>query len=673
MMVDIKLLLLGNGRVGKTQIARWLSGKCFDPAWNSTHGIQIGSALLPGDSPARLQIWDFGGQDIYHGTHALFLRSPAVLMPVWDEGTERLDTYEHGGLSFRNHPLGYWTDIVRHQGHADSPVLIVQSKCDRPEQEVMPFSIGDEVLRTFRYRKQLHVSAKENRGRLALEEALRDAVNWLRDPARFGQAQIGAGWLRVQRRLEALRDDDTMLPCDQRRHRLMEQREFAAICAEEGGVTSPQHLLEYLDANGTVFHRAGLFDDRIVLDQSWALDAIYAVFDRERSLKEIRRADGRFTRAQLGRLVWQEHSDAEQKLFISMMQSCGICFMHRRFDDDDAEYIAPDLLPKRDSIAASLPGRWDADCPGEMAVFRYALLHSGLIRAIIAQVGEAAGPDVLYWQSGLCGFETATGSRFLIEQEMTGRWQGQIRVRTQRGQAAVLLDRFARMVEQAQAQLGMRPVAVERPAPAVDTGEEPQMKFGQEKSAMPEWYVSYAWGEDRTPDGRARERIVDDLCAAAVERNLRIQRDKEVLGFGDSISRFMKRIGAGKRVFVILSDKYLHSPHCMFELSEIWRTSKQEGEGFLQRVRIYALPDAKIWSPVDRIDLAIYWKDQYEALDSRVREHGATILGEHDHRLLCQMQNFYIQVSKILAIVSDIVQPRTFEELTRYGFDDLPG
>ena len=56
----------------------------------------------------------------------------------------------------------------------------------------------------------------------------------------------------------------------------------------------------------------------------------------------------------------------------------------------------------------------------------------------------------------------------------------------------------------------------------------------------------------------------------------------------------MKRIGHGDRVFVIMSRKYLCSPFCMFELSEIWRISRQEGEAFLQRVRVYTLPDAKI-------------------------------------------------------------------------------
>jgi internalin A len=100
-MADVKLLLLGNGEAGKTQIARWLAGKSFDPIWNTTHGIQIGAVPLPGTPPARLQIWDFGGQDIYHGTHSLFLRSPAVLMLVWAKDTEQRESYEPALLNLK--------------------------------------------------------------------------------------------------------------------------------------------------------------------------------------------------------------------------------------------------------------------------------------------------------------------------------------------------------------------------------------------------------------------------------------------------------------------------------------------------------------------------------------------------------------------------------------------
>jgi internalin A len=307
-----------------------------------------------------------------------------------------------------------------------------------------------------------------------------------------------------------------------------------------------------------------------------------------------------------------------------------------------------------------------------MAVFRYVLLHDGLMRAIMAEVGEAAGPNALYWQGGLCGFEATTGSKLLIEQQMTGSWQGEIRVQTQRGQAPALLDRLVKMVEKAQAHLGMQPLAINRTSSAIEAREQPPMEFSQKKSAMPEWYVSYAWGEDKTPEGQAREKIVDDLCAIALADGHKILRDKEVLGLGDSISRFMKRIGAGDRIFVILSDKYLRSPHCMFELNEIWRTSKQDREVFLQRIRIYALPDAKIWDPIDWTDWAIHWREEYDKLDARSRQYGAGILSEHAHRRLLQMQNFYTQVSQLLGSIADIVQPRNIDQLREYGFRDIP-
>ncbi len=673
-MTDVKLLLLGNGEAGKTQIARWLAGESFDPVWNSTHGIQIATTFLSGDPPARLQIWDFGGQDIYHGTHALFLRSPAVLMPVWAKDTEEQDHYEHGGLTFRNHPLDYWIDLVRHQGHRDSPVIVVQSKCDTQKQKALIFPARQESLESLPYRECLSVSVKEDRGRVALDDELRNAIDWLRAPDRTGDARIGAGRLRVQRRLEALRDADMALPSDQRRHRLMERSQFEKICAEEGGISSPTHLLTYLDANGTVFHRPGLFGDRIVLDQGWALEAIYAVFDRQRAFKELRWAGGRFTRAQLGRLVWQEHSESEQKLFISMMRSCGICFLHRRFghNEDDGEFIAPDLLPQRDDVAAHLPGQWDDDRPTEKAVFRYALLHDGLIRAIMAEVGEAAGPNALYWQGGLCGFEATTGSKLLIEQRMTGSWQGEIQVRTQRGQAALLLDHLVKMVEKAQAHLGMQPLEMERTSPALEASEQPKMDFRQEKSTMPEWYVSYAWGDDTTPEGKAREKVMDDLCDMALANGYQIRRDKEVLGLGDSISRFMERIGAGDRIFVILSDKYLSSPHCMFELSEIWRNSRQDEKVFRQRVRVYALRDTKIWEAHDRADWASYWKEKHSELDQRVRDRGTDILGKSGSRRLFQFLCFYTQVFDILEALTEIVQPRNMDQFREYGFRDLP-
>ena len=109
------------------------------------------------------------------------------------------------------------------------------------------------------------------------------------------------------------------------------QDEFLALCEEAGNVSSPPLLLDYLHNIGTVFYREGLFGDAIILDQAWALDAVYAVFHREsKAFKTIERYGGRFRRSDLAEWVWQKHSVEEQELFLSFMQQCGICFTYRR-------------------------------------------------------------------------------------------------------------------------------------------------------------------------------------------------------------------------------------------------------------------------------------------------------------------------------------------------------
>lgn len=664
----VKLLLLGNGRVGKTQIAQRLAGEAFEAESDSTHGIRIGDIALPALPDTRLWVWDFGGQDIYHGTHALFLQSPALLAVVWAEAMEGEATHSHGGLSFRNHPLPYWLDIISHHGHRDSPTLVVQTRCDAPGSGALRPPADEERMAAARCLHSLRVSAATPRGFEALTEALADAVAWQRE--RLGVPRVGVVWRTVQLRLEAMRAADQDQPAAERR-RLLTIPEFEAICQEEGGVTAPEHLLHYLDATGTVLHRPGLFDDRIVLDQNWAMEAVYAVFDRDRGAYRLirHRNRGRFTLDDLALTVWVAYGDDDRRLFLNLMRTCGVAFRHRVFGEGDErieEFIAPELLPEPEE--GGVAARWDEGVATETRVFKHPLLHGGLIRAIMAELGEEAGPDALYWQGGLCGYEAETRSRFLIEERMTGPWQGEIIVRTQCGAAAELLARLVGVVEEQQRRLSLHPEPSGQLPAAPPTEPERPMTFSQEPTLDRDWYVSYAWSDNDTPEGREREAVVDRLCAAAEAAGPPILRDKKALSQGDSISAFMRRLGAGSRVFVILSEKYLRSPACMFELSEIWRNCKHDTALFRRTVRVYTLPCATIWTARDRLGHAIHWKTQHKELDDAVKEHGTTILGDHDHHALRQMGFFFTHVGDMLGTLADTVQPRSFDELVRHGF-----
>ncbi len=149
---DFKLMVLGNGRVGKTRICRKLRGEGYDESVESTHGISVTSALIPSSDspePGHLQIWDFGGQDIYHGTHALFMRSRAIFLLAWTPAFENMGEYAYGGFVFRNQLLPYWLDYVRQFGGNDSPILIVQARCDTWKEERRHPLVSDKVLGKF--------------------------------------------------------------------------------------------------------------------------------------------------------------------------------------------------------------------------------------------------------------------------------------------------------------------------------------------------------------------------------------------------------------------------------------------------------------------------------------------------------------------------------------------
>jgi internalin A len=221
---DVKLMVLGNGRVGKTQICRRLRGETYDDAVLSTHGIIVTSATLPAPEEgeaAKLHIWDFGGQDIYHGTHALFIRASAIFLLVWTPERERAGEQVHDGMLFRDYPLVYWVEYVRHLGGSGSPVLLIQTRCDRPQDEAVRPPVPDEALADFPFRKIVQYSARLDRGRAALDDALAQAVAWMTEQE--GVVTVGAGRLRVKRRLEELRDADAGLPSDQRRYRTISQ------------------------------------------------------------------------------------------------------------------------------------------------------------------------------------------------------------------------------------------------------------------------------------------------------------------------------------------------------------------------------------------------------------------------------------------------------------------
>ena len=229
------------------------------------------------------------------------------------------------------------------------------------------------------------------------------------------------------RKLQDWREEDRKRPPEKKRHRTLAFEAFATLCKKTGGISDPVQFLHFLHNAGLVFWQEHLFQSRVILDQAWVLDAVYAVFHRDNCLGFLKRHQGRFTRSDLAMLLWNQegYSEKDQELFLSFMQSCGICFTVRQGREDvEAEYIAPDHLPEDwDPKARAL---WGEAAPDAERSFAYESLPPALMRNLIGRIGTRAGLSCDYWRNGFYGYESHTDARVLVEQEVEDRWRGTI-------------------------------------------------------------------------------------------------------------------------------------------------------------------------------------------------------------------------------------------------------
>ncbi|MEM6900416.1 MAG: COR domain-containing protein, partial [Pseudomonadota bacterium] len=560
--------------------------------------------------------------------------------------------YEHEGLTFRNQPVAWWLDYLRRFADTEAPWIICQTRIDEipdrgehPQVPAIRESAAD--VTTVAY------SAKTQAREGLFFGALSDAVRAVNPP------KIGRGRLRVIEDLRRLFDEDRKREKEDRTCRLLSRARFDEICAEVGGISDTGHFLDFLHRSGEVFWQDGLFGGDIVLDQPWMLEAIYAVFDRSGALQTLRLTGGRFTRADMGRLVWDVdgYSVEEQEQFIRFMGTCQIAF--RLSDDyvelDKAVYLAPDLLPETWGLR-------DAIDPRDPVArsFRFEALPPALMRHVQSRLGKAARDSATYWRNGFYGFDTGSGTHLMFEQILDTDWSGTITVTAWGREARRLSETGTAILEQEARSLGLASdVKSDHAKP--EQGNEHKPDWGRDPEAPKTLAVSYAWKDEADPD---RERIVDGICAKAETAGWKVIRDKTSMTTGDRISDFMEAIGQATRVLVVLTEKYTRSRFCMSELRLLWLKAGGDERVLREKVRVYSDDVVLRWNDLDRADVVSHWETWVAERKSRQRQMAVS-----DIQTFRNLEAFCYDAAEILHMFSDTLQPRSLSELADYALD----
>jgi len=679
-LCEAKLIILGEAGAGKTSLARKIENPKYKlrEREKSTEGIDIISYQFDTAIRARedgqekvlqrrfqVNIWDFGGQEIYHATHQFFLTRRSLYVLVCDDRKEDTD-------------FSYWLQVVEMLSDA-SPLLIVQNEKQDRTRDINSSSLR---ARFANLREVIAVNLDTNRGLDRVIQSIRKELESL--------PHVGAGlpatWKRVRVALE--QDERDYLSID----------EYLGICQQHGFTRRDDklQLSGYLHDLGICLHFQDdpVLKNTVILKPSWGTDAVYRVLDDP----EVIAARGLFTRKQLER-IWSEAKYAGmQDELLRLMMKFQLCYAL----EADQAYIAPQLLS---SQQPSYP--WEPR-GGLVLRYEYGFLPKGILTRLIVTMHRLIAGGKLVWKTGVV--LERDGSRAEIIEEYSHR---RIRVRVSgpdpRGLLSIVdeqmerlhasfprlqyerflpcpcsecldkaepygfaLDRVIKManrgqtiqchasgemVDAARLLREIVPGALRRAEPGAEASASPIATTTSSILPAPEVFVSYAWNDESCA-------IVDRLQRALSQQGIRVARDREEVRYKDSIRDFMRRIGEGKCVVVVISEKYLKSENCMFELVEV-----AKAERLRERIFPIVLSDANVYKATGRIRYVSYWENEIRELDEALK----TVRGDNLTKLQEDL-NVYAEIRRLFDGIADTLRDMnalTPGEHEGSGFEEL--
>ena len=364
-LFEVKLLVVGQGGVGKTSLLRRLTAGEFDNGQSKTEGIAIntwtvrcGRALRKND--VKLNLWDFGGQEIMHATHQFFLTRRSFYLLVLDSR-----------LSEEENRTEYWLKLIQSFGE-NSPIIIVGNKIDQH-----PLDIDRTRLRK-KYPSIVNIletSAATGKGIKALRKEIEKQVNELPHIYRL----LPESWFSIKSRIELLSQNTNFITHDK----------YLEICEEENVVDEDsQHaLFNVLHDLGIALHFQD--DPRLeslgILNPQWVTNGVYKILNSH----ELFKNKGVLERSMLNEILNAPEYPSNKRLFIvDMMRKFELCYDLV----PDQKFLVPDLLPK-DEPQLSFNG---------IPAFEYAypVLPSSVITRFIVRMSQKID-DGFVWRTGV--------------------------------------------------------------------------------------------------------------------------------------------------------------------------------------------------------------------------------------------------------------------------------
>jgi len=632
-----KILLVGNGDAGKTTFAHALVGREPDHGQGSTHGIQLFRDEMPGTPPAVRHIWDFGGQDIYHNAHRIFMQAGSVFVVLWNPW-EKPPAAGADGYADIHRPLRYWIDMIRH-GCRDARIAVV---CNPHAQRTGWDDGGAEAV------AGAGRSPGEWRARFLKETAdLEKPVEFFVCNARKGETQgdirtwlgreindliakqgtaVPISWEIAQEMVEKQRGT-TDVPAearllwikkdrfrDQLARSIRQKKEkesqgkFSALVAAFGDGTFEltddrvDRTLRFLSDSGLVYWNPSAIGDRVILDQKWFLEGVYAVLARPmkpgatNGVFAVLSKNPVFTKELLADLVWEgkdgsrRYTDEEQDVLLAFMETMGLCFPLVSAADawtGRAAYLSvKHLRPTAESgVHLRFTSKYAASQPA-LRERPVASLHIGLWERALAWLGRLFGRDGHYAADSVVIDRNKDGQAILVRCCINSSGIGgsiEVQVcgpdprdrKAEDGAAEKLANALADLCSEGTTKAKVREVTS-------------KLDSTTTRSDGPKVFLSYAWNPTTEEQRKLLEGEQDvpmEHVAPVEQLYAELERRQPGLCRFDRVhhdprrhlENFLNEARSTDLFLVCHSHRYWRRPYCMYEVVSAFRSCVYEG------------------------------------------------------------------------------------------------
>ncbi len=312
-----KLMVVGQGGVGKTCLIKRLTMNEYSDRETTTEGIDIHlwKVAAPDEAKTRmsLNVWDFGGQEIYHATHQFFLTQRSLYILVWDARQEE----EYGRID-------YWLNCIETFAE-DSPVVIVMNKCDERDKDLNLKQLKQRCPQIIASKK---VSAREGVGIEALRNFIRKEAWELPLMGTFWPSS----WLAVRRALGATS-----------RYYITYKKYLQACKKVDIEESEANTLSRYLHDLGIILHFQddALLKETVILKPEWGTDAVYKVLDA----KIVQERNGILYNKDLQK-IWKDRRLYPKDKYATILQLMTNFELAFPFGEGDRHIVTEFLSPK---------------------------------------------------------------------------------------------------------------------------------------------------------------------------------------------------------------------------------------------------------------------------------------------------------------------------------------